>query len=62
MRPLKDAGVREVARLRTRARRALAMERALPADVDYIVRRLDEVEARIVSMWEHDEEGKEQDG
>ena len=60
MRSLKDAGVEEVARLRRRARRLLAMERILPVDADFIVTRCDEIEARIVNMHELDEYGKEQ--
>lgn len=35
------------------------MGRLFPSDVDYIVTRLDEVEARMVSMQETDEFGKE---
>lgn len=37
------------------------MGRILPVDAAYIVARLDEVEARIVSMHEEDEYGKEVD-
>lgn len=59
MRPLKDAGLAEVQALRRRARRQLAMERIGKADFEYIDTRLDEVEARIVSMQEFDEYGKE---
>lgn len=36
------------------------MGRVLPADAAYIVERLDEVEARIVSMHETNEYGKEE--
>lgn len=60
MRTLKDAGRDEVARLRRRTRRALAMERILPADAEYITERLDEIDARIVSMQEFNEYGKEE--
>lgn len=60
MRPLKDCGLREVARLRNRARRQLAMGRAFPVDVNYITVRLDEIEARIVQMQEFNEDGKEE--
>jgi hypothetical protein len=60
MRSLKDAGVEEVARLRRRTRRLLAMDRILPSDATYITERCDEIEARIVSMHETDEYGKEQ--
>lgn len=60
MRPLKDAGVAEVSALRRRVRRLLALDRVFPADAAYIVQRLDEIEARIVSMTETDEWGREQ--
>ena len=57
--PLKTAGLGELAALRKRAKRQLAMERARPDDVDFIVSRLDEIEARIIEMWE---EGEPNDG
>lgn len=60
MRPLKDVGMSEVGRLRNRTRRQLALERITPADAEYIVKRLDEVEARIVSMREVNEYGEEE--
>jgi hypothetical protein len=60
MRSLKDAGLEEARRLKRRTRRLLAMERVLPDDAAYITKRLDEVEARIVSMQEFDEYGKEE--
>lgn len=60
MRTLKDAGVKDVDRLRRRTRRLLGMGRVLPADAAYIVDRLDEIEARIVSMHETNEYGKEE--
>lgn len=60
MRPLKDAGLAEVGALRRRTRRALAMERIFPADAEYITVRLDEIEARIVSMQEFNEYGREE--
>lgn len=59
MRPLKDAGLAEVQALRRRTRRQHAMSRIAAADFEYIDSRLDEVEARIVSMQEFDEYGKE---
>jgi hypothetical protein len=59
-RPLKDVGVREVAALRRRTRRLLAMGRILPLDAEFIVRRLDEIEARIVQMHETNEFGEEE--
>lgn len=58
-RPLKDAGIRECDSLRRRTRRQLALGRILPHDAAYITTRLDEIEARIVSMHEEDEYGKE---
>jgi hypothetical protein len=60
MRSLKSAGVEEAGRLRRRTRRALAMGRIYPDDADYITTRLDEIEARIVSMQETNEYGKEE--
>ena len=60
MRPLKDAGLTEVRSLKRRTRRALALERVLPADARYITKRLDEIEARIVSMREFNEYGEEE--
>lgn len=36
------------------------MGRIHPEDAEYITTRLDEIEARIVSMWETDEYGKEE--
>lgn len=59
MRPLQVVGVAEVARLRRRVRRLLALGRVLPTDAAYIVERLDQIEARIVTMHEEDEYGKE---
>lgn len=60
MRSLKDVGVAEVAALRRRTRRLLALGRVLPVDATYIVRRLDEIEARIVQMQEFNEYGEEE--
>jgi hypothetical protein len=62
MRSLKDVGVREVARLRRRTLRLLAMGRVYPSDATYIVSRLDEVEAKIISMQEFNESGEEENG
>ena len=59
VRPLKDAGLREVAALRRRARRAVALGRVLPPDAAYIVERCDEIESRITAMLEYDENGSE---
>lgn len=60
MRSLKDVGREEVARLRRRTRRLLALERIMPADADYITDRLDQIDARIVSMQEFNEYGEEE--
>lgn len=60
MRSMKDAGLRDVRSVRRRARRLLALDRVLPEDVEYITARLDEVEARIISMQEFNEFGKEE--
>jgi hypothetical protein len=60
MRPLKDAGMAEVESLRRRTRRLLGLGRVLPGDADFIVLRLNEIEARIVSMHETNEYGKEE--
>lgn len=60
MRTLKDVGMSEVATLRRRVRRQLAMGRIFPEDAAYIVRRLDEVESRIVQMRETNEFGEEE--
>lgn len=60
MRALKDVGVKEVATLRRRVRRLLALERVFPADANFIIKRLDEIEARIVSMHELNEYGEEE--
>ncbi len=59
MRGMKDTGLKDVRSLRRRALRMQAMGRLLKPDVDYIKERLDEVEARIVTMQEFDESGKE---
>lgn len=59
VRPLKERGVDDVDSVRRRVRRLLGLSRVLPDDAAYIVERLDEVEARIVSMRELDEYGKE---
>jgi hypothetical protein len=59
MRALQVLGMAEVQRLRRRVRRLLAMERIFPADAQYITERLDQIEARIATMHEVDEQGKE---
>lgn len=59
VRPMKDAGLKEVAAARSRVRKLWGMGRVERPDFEYIDERLDEVEARIVSMTETDEYGKE---
>jgi hypothetical protein len=56
MKPLKERGVEEARALRKRVVRAHAMGRTGKADTDYLVQRLNEVEARIISMQEYGEE------
>lgn len=60
MRSLKSAGLKEVDSLRKRARRLLALGRIMPTDANYIVTRCDEIEARIATMYETNEYGKEE--
>ncbi len=50
--PLKTAGLRELEALRKRVRRQFAMERISGADTEYILERLNEVEAYIIKMRE----------
>lgn len=59
MRPIKDIGLKEVRSARSRARKLWSMERIARPDFEFIDRRLDEVESRIVSMSEIDEYGHE---
>lgn len=59
MRPLKTSGLEELRRLRSRTRRQLALGRILKDDWEFIDVRLDEIEARIISMKETDEDGEE---
>lgn len=56
---MKDAGLREARQLRKRVRRLWSLGRIQRPDFEYIDKRLDEVEARVVSMSETDEFGKE---
>lgn len=60
MRPLKTAGMAEVASLRARTRRLFALGRINRPDYKYIDVRLDQIEARIVSMKETNEYGEEE--
>ncbi len=50
--PLKTAGLRELEALRKRVRRQFAMERISGVDAEYMLTRLNEVEAYIVKMRE----------
>jgi len=59
MRPMKDVGLKEVQSARSRSRKLWGMGRIARPDFEFIDKRLDEVEARIVSMVETDEYGKE---
>jgi hypothetical protein len=60
MRALKERGhQRELAPLIRRVKRAYAMGRISSDDFDYLLKRLQEVEARIVSMSELNEDGEE---
>jgi hypothetical protein len=56
---MKDAGLKDARAVRSRARKLWGMERISRPDFEYIDKRMDEVEARIVSMTETDEYGKE---
>lgn len=59
MRPMKTQGLVEVQQLRARCRKLWGMSRISKPDFEYIDVRLDEVEAKVVSMTEIDEYGKE---
>jgi hypothetical protein len=57
--PLKSAGLAELAAVRKRVKRQFSMERIMRPDHDYIITRLDEIEARIQTMYE---DGGDEDG
>lgn len=59
MKMLKDAGIRDVRAIRSRANRALAMRRIGREDHDAIADLCDKLEARITSMEEVDPQRKE---
>ena len=59
--PLKQRGADEVKSLQRRTRRLYALERIGRDDHDYILRRLNEVEARIQTMVEEDATGGDVD-
>jgi hypothetical protein len=60
VRSMKSAGLAEVDSLRRRTRRLLSLGRLFPEDCAYITKRLNEIEARIVTMNEINEYGKEE--
>lgn len=49
---LKTAGLRELEALRRRVRRQFAMERISGQDTEFLIKRLDEIEAHIIKMRE----------
>ena len=53
----KQVGLDETDRIRQRVIRDLAKRRVTPDDCKYITDRLDQIDARIVSMPEYPEEG-----
>lgn len=59
MKAMKEAGRDEVAALRRRTIRALAMGRIGSEDSQFINERLDEIDARIVSMEERPNKQRE---
>lgn len=56
---MKVSGLAEVRAAKTRLIRLYALERVGRDDMEYIATRLEEVEARIISMPELDEDGEE---
>jgi hypothetical protein len=59
--PLKQRGADELKSLQRRARRLYALERIRRDDFEYIIKRLNEVEARIQTMAEEDTNGGDVD-
>lgn len=59
-RTLKTKGLEELRALRNRARRQQGLGRIGAADAEFIVSHLNAVEARIISMRENNENGKEE--
>jgi hypothetical protein len=55
--PLKTAGLAELTAFRKRLNRQLAMERIHKEDYNYIIGRLGEIEARVISMIEEGGDG-----
>lgn len=56
---MKVSGLAEIRAAKARLIRLYALERVGRFDMEYIAERLDEVEARIISMPEIDEDGEE---
>lgn len=56
---LKDKGLVEIATLRRRTLNLAGLKRISQADADYIVARLNEIDARIASMREKSPRGNE---
>lgn len=61
MEPLKTRGLQDIAALTRRVRRQRAMSRIDRIDCEYLETRLREMEARIISMKEHDKNQEEVD-
>lgn len=59
-RTLKTKGLEELNALRNRARRQQGLGRIGAADADFIVKRLNEIEAKIIAMRESNENGLEE--
>jgi hypothetical protein len=56
---MKVSGLSEVRAAKARLIRLFALERVDRVDLEYIAQRLEEVEARIISMTEIGEDGEE---
>lgn len=59
-RTLKTRGLEELNTLRNRVNRQFTLDRIRRSDRDYLVSLLDKVEARITTMAEKNENGKEE--
>lgn len=59
-RSLKTTGLVELGKFRKRVRRQLAYGRISTPDAEYLCDRLDQIEARVVSMTERNEQGEEE--
>lgn len=56
---MKTRGAEEIAALRRRVRRQFTLGRIRKGDHDYLVGLLNQMEARVVQMYEKDETGEE---